>query len=472
MKKVLNIFLLLAFLTLPEHTFSQCSQPVNPVVTINTFDNYAEVSWGQPSHNCTDLITSYYEVEYSGDPFTPGMGQGTLISPVFSAFVFLPAVPFSLYDLNVWIRTVCECQSTEECCFDLGAGDELNSAWVLATINDITPPCFPPSTAYCQGASVVALNQQDNCGTSVEYISYCGYAFQGFASAPNSPCMLSDNSGVYEWRVFNAPATGTISVNVTGLAAGWGGFEVWNDFGFRLLQGSCNGELVHCEAQVSAEDTVIISDLLPGAPYYIGVWNNNFFYGEGNDCTNILTLCETTAICAPPTEIIVQDETDYSVTLYWNINGSSMWQLEYGPVGFIPGEGLVIDSISTMPYELTGLEAATSYDIYLRARCGQADLSAVEGPLSVQTGVTTSVLNQQNHRVSVFPNPAKDQLNVVHSIKGWIDVELYNAAGKLVIRQQQSTDQFIMDVSSLSGGSYTLRVFNGETSLKSLVLIE
>lgn len=49
------------------------------------------------------------------------------------------------------------------------------------------------------------------------------------------------------------------------------------------------------------------------------------------------------------------------------------FDIEYGPVGFVNGTGTLIQNVGN-PYTLTDLVAGTTYDVYVRANCGDDDL--------------------------------------------------------------------------------------------------
>ena len=71
--------------------------------------------------------------------------------------------------------------------------------------------------------------------------------------------------------------------------------------------------------------------------------------------------------------------------LAWTENGSATtWLVEYGASGFSPGTGTE-QSVSSMPYALSGLTENTTYDVYVRSYCGVGDTSTRVGPLSFTT---------------------------------------------------------------------------------------
>lgn len=92
--------------------------------------------------------------------------------------------------------------------------------------------------------------------------------------------------------------------------------------------------------------------------------------------------------CLNPTIQNVSNVSDVSVDLTWNNpSGASEWDIEWGPVGFVQGAGTLITGVSTNPYNLTGLTANTSYDFYVRANCGNNNISTWTGPFTFTTGL-------------------------------------------------------------------------------------
>ncbi len=88
--------------------------------------------------------------------------------------------------------------------------------------------------------------------------------------------------------------------------------------------------------------------------------------------------------CPQPTFLLVDQVSSSSVDLSWTTGGAALWQIEYGPVGFTPGSGSVVTA-SSNPFSVTGLNASTSYDFYVRDSCGVGDVSAWTGPVAATT---------------------------------------------------------------------------------------
>ena len=80
--------------------------------------------------------------------------------------------------------------------------------------------------------------------------------------------------------------------------------------------------------------------------------------------------------CLQLTNLTVSAIGDTSVNLGWsNPTGATEWEVEYGPTGFVQGTGTLVTGITSNPYTLTGLTAATTYDFYVRAVCGLDNVS-------------------------------------------------------------------------------------------------
>ncbi|MBR6334153.1 MAG: fibronectin type III domain-containing protein, partial [Bacteroidales bacterium] len=79
--------------------------------------------------------------------------------------------------------------------------------------------------------------------------------------------------------------------------------------------------------------------------------------------------------CPMPTSLHAVNATTTSIDLGWTENGSAtMWEIEYGPLGFTQGSGTT-ETAMTNPYTISSLNASTNYEFYVRAVCGAGDSS-------------------------------------------------------------------------------------------------
>lgn len=88
--------------------------------------------------------------------------------------------------------------------------------------------------------------------------------------------------------------------------------------------------------------------------------------------------------CPQPSNFSLSAITSNSVNLSWTSGGASAWQIEYGPSGFSPGTGTIVNAI-TNPFVLSGLNPTTNYQVYVRDSCGSGDVSLWVGALTFRT---------------------------------------------------------------------------------------
>jgi hypothetical protein len=90
--------------------------------------------------------------------------------------------------------------------------------------------------------------------------------------------------------------------------------------------------------------------------------------------------------CISPSDLTVGSITTNSALLGWSPGANeTVWNIEYGPVGFELGQGTLITDITSNPYLLSGLTSATKYDFYIQSDCGGGELSLWFGPASFTT---------------------------------------------------------------------------------------
>ncbi|WP_136480126.1 fibronectin type III domain-containing protein [Cognatitamlana onchidii] len=102
-------------------------------------------------------------------------------------------------------------------------------------------------------------------------------------------------------------------------------------------------------------------------------------------------VCEEKPNCVAPTNFRFTNIEAKQVGIEWNqVDNESSWTIEYGEIGFIPGEGTVVVSEEASAV-LTGLSPETDYDIYVKANCSEGGHSDSVGPLRVRTPVACFV---------------------------------------------------------------------------------
>lgn len=104
----------------------------------------------------------------------------------------------------------------------------------------------------------------------------------------------------------------------------------------------------------------------------------------------ILVSCKkdddvTVPICSEPTNIQATSITQNTAVLTWDdANASATFVIEYGLSGFSIGTGTIVN-INTNNISLSGLDANTSYDVYLQSVCSVSNLSMQSQVFSFNT---------------------------------------------------------------------------------------
>jgi hypothetical protein len=94
--------------------------------------------------------------------------------------------------------------------------------------------------------------------------------------------------------------------------------------------------------------------------------------------------------CVPPLGLGVTNLTPNSADLTWNPGSQTLWNLEWGYHGFMPGTGQFISGLTSPVYSVSSLMPAQFYSFYVQADCGNGDLSLWTGPYTFSTpcGIT------------------------------------------------------------------------------------
>ncbi len=88
--------------------------------------------------------------------------------------------------------------------------------------------------------------------------------------------------------------------------------------------------------------------------------------------------------CPPPLSATANASSATSIIVNWPGATGGIYNIEYGPTGFVQGTGPVIYGV-TSPDTITGLFANSCYDIYIQRDCGTGSISPWFGPINVCT---------------------------------------------------------------------------------------
>ena len=119
---------------------------------------------------------------------------------------------------------------------------------------------------------------------------------------------------------------------------------------------------------------------------------------------------------------------------------------------------------SQLDYMRDWLDNRFNYlDREINAACGTWGIEVPEAPEPVE-GLIPSV--------EVFPNPAKDRINIRFAEVGEASVRLYDMTGRLVYSNASNTQAFVISTQGLSQGVYTLVSFSGGKQQVNRVVVE
>lgn len=181
-----------------------------------------------------------------------------------------------------------------------------------------------------------------------------------------------------------------------------------------------------------------LTGLTPEMSYSVRVASD---CGNGTDISPLSNTIFFTTLptCPAPSGLTVSNISQTNVDLAWTSNGAeTSWDIVYGAVGFdIDTEGTIVTA-TTNPFTLTGLTAATNYQVYVRANCGSGDISNWSSPIQFNT--TICDLSEQCEYTFICTDSYGD---------GW-------NGGALVIEQNSITIATIEAIDHHgSGNSYT-----------------
>ncbi len=111
----------------------------------------------------------------------------------------------------------------------------------------------------------------------------------------------------------------------------------------------------------------------------------NYSFGETEDYLITIAPAPT---CPSPGLLVGGTTTTTSADLSWTLgcSAASAFDFEYGPVGFTPGAGTLLQNVTAAnAYTIIGLTPNSTYQVYYRANCGSGDVSAWSVPVTVST---------------------------------------------------------------------------------------
>ena len=168
-------------------------------------------------------------------------------------------------------------------------------------------------------------------------------------------------------------------------------------------------------------------------------------------------VLDTSLILSAPTELISTTITQTSFTLSWDSSADNYGVTEY----YVYKNAIFLDSSKTNSLNVTGLNAATTYSMTVKAKDSVGNFSPLSNVLLVTTSSITGLGNINNTAdVYIYPNPAKSFITIENLDLSDINViKILDISGQIVINQlMQNNSNF--DVSMLKSGLYIVKISN------------
>ena len=273
----------------------------------------------------------------------------------------------------------------------------------IATYLEYGPVGFVPDFQQSTGTIVTASSSPHWLTGLDTNTSYDVYVYQMCADSTVSPAF-----GPATFKTLQcAPSSMcTFDIELTDTwGDGWNGaqVEVLNSSGgveYTLGTGFTSGTSYTETIMVCTGETFTISVSVAGSyPSEIGlnVLSNGSVVDSytatsattvGTQMAQFTASCNTA--CPSPTNLTyVAGKNDATFTFDQN-GGSATYVYEWGPVGFAQSTGLVssnIDSTTSNTFSISGLSAATCYDVFVIGNCGTSGVSDTLGPLTFCTNL-------------------------------------------------------------------------------------
>jgi len=177
-----------------------------------------------------------------------------------------------------------------------------------------------------------------------------------------------------------------------------------------------------------------------------------FTYG---DTMSFCTLPDDTPVpCDVPTGLDTTVVLNETIGITWDMAEVYNWSLRYRPQN---GEWTTVTATSNT-YPITGLTANTTYEIQVKANCGDGNSSDWSGSLFVTT-TNVGIESWLASSVALYPNPAKEYVDI--RVDGDVNVtamEVYDVYGKVVNTLVVTENPTRINVSGLANGMYFVRV--------------
>ena len=169
--------------------------------------------------------------------------------------------------------------------------------------------------------------------------------------------------------------------------------------------------------------------------------------------TDMAFTAALTAMNISATDLLASPDLAY--ILLYHVIGSEVYStaLTNGPVETLNGQDVIVD--------------ITAGVMINDANVTNEDIASTNGIVHIVDGVLlpnlTSIQENNNLDVQVYPNPAINVLNITLNSNELFDLTITDLNGKQVLAERISSISNMVDITDLSSGMYLLRIANSNT---------
>lgn len=182
------------------------------------------------------------------------------------------------------------------------------------------------------------------------------------------------------------------------------------------------------------------------------------FYSEGA----VYMFNGIPQVCDAPENLTLNSFSATSASLQWDwLFGATTYKVYLKKVG-TPGAPIALNTMNSA-ITLTGLSPASTYKVYVKARC-EAGFTSRSNTVTITTPPMR--INEEIQEISLYPNPVRNTINIsTGNMRGTTQVTIYNLAGEIVFHSTYTLDNnakviTINDVATLSDGVYIMQMNN------------
>ena len=363
-----------------------CPKPKNLTATGATATS-VDLSWTEMGN------ATMWEIEYGPMGFT--QGSGTVATATSNPYTLTGLNPSTMYDF--YVRANC------------GVGDSSDYSSVCTYGTDCAPLNTMP---YFENLDL--YNGNTSTTTSVSNLPYCwnrintgsNSSYSGFpyiyasstyaASGDNSIRFYTYTPSTYSSQVVVLPQIDVTVLPMNTLQLSFDARQNSNHI-FTIVAGvmSDPGDMntfVAVDTIATASDEYHHYEIplshVTGTGSYVAIMAPKPATGYNSGYIDNIML-DLLPSCVVPAHVTASNPTATSIDLSWTEMGNATsWDIEYGPMGFTPGSGTTV-TVTNIPYTVTGLSHSKGYDFYVRANCGDGNVSSYSNRFRASTACSS-----------------------------------------------------------------------------------